>query len=71
MLPDISGRKSEHFQIVAIDLGILGLNGYKNVNLLHSLTPNDYKCVDNKRTFTFMPHMVRNFTKFMIRTFFT
>ena len=31
-IPDISRRKSEHFQIVAVNISILDIEGYNTVN---------------------------------------
>ena len=50
-IPDISVRKSGHFQIVTINLVILGLKGYKNDNLWQSSTQKDYKWVENMYKF--------------------
>ena len=40
-IPDISGRKFGHFQIVAADLSIFGMKRFNTVDLLHSSTPNE------------------------------
>ena len=41
-IPDISGRKSGHFQIVDINLTYLALKGYNTVYLRHNSTWNEY-----------------------------
>ena len=33
--------------------------------------PKDYKCVENRPMFTFMPHIMTKFTRYMIGTFFS
>ena len=63
-------ENSDIFQIVAINLTILGQNGYKNYNLWYSSSQNDYKWVGNNPMFTFMPHVVTKFTKYLIWIFF-
>ena len=42
---------------------------YNNVNLRHSSTTNEYKWENNKPMFTFMPHIMAKFTKYIVRTF--
>ena len=69
-IPDISGRTSGHFQIVAFNLSIFGRNRKNSINLWHYSTPNEYKWAENKPMFTFIPHIVANLAKKMIRTFF-
>ena len=70
-IPDISGGKPGHFQIVSINLTILDQKGYKNNSLCPSSTQNDYEWEENRTMLTFMPHIVTKFSKYMIRTFFT
>ena len=41
---------------------------YNNVNLRHSSTTNEYKWENNKTMFTFMPHIIAKFTKYIVRT---
>ena len=46
-IPDISGRKSGHFQIVAANHSIFGRKGYNTVDLWHSSTKNEEHWEEN------------------------
>ena len=69
-IPDISGRKSGHFQIVAANLRIFGIKGYNTVDLWYSSSPNEDNWEENKQFFTFMRHIMAKHSKCMFRTIF-
>ena len=68
-IPDISGRKSGDFQIVATNHSIFSIKCYNTVHLWHISTPNEDNLEENKRLFTFKCHIMAKFSRYIIRTF--
>ena len=71
-IPDIFGRKSGHFQIVAAYFWHKKAPTLQcTVDLWHSFTPNEETLEENKYLFNFMCHIMATFSRNKIRTFYS